>query len=95
MATYIILSRFSHETVRDLEQLKRCAAAVSEAIKTKCPGVTWKESYAVLGRFDVVDIVEAADIRAVEKAAMLIRAHGHATTETLPATPWKDFLGLL
>jgi hypothetical protein len=27
-----------------------------------------------------------------EKAAMIIRAHGHASNETLVATPWKEFL---
>lgn len=26
---------------------------------------------------------------------MLIRADGHSTTETLVATPWKEFLALL
>ncbi|HYL97692.1 MAG TPA: hypothetical protein VEZ90_01970 [Blastocatellia bacterium] len=31
----------------------------------------------------------------VEKAAMIIRAYGHSTTETLVATPWKDFLDML
>jgi uncharacterized protein with GYD domain len=45
-----------------------------------------------LGRFDIVDIVEVPDLKQIEKAAMIIRAYGHATTETLLATPWKDFL---
>ncbi|MFH0914330.1 MAG: GYD domain-containing protein [Chloroflexota bacterium] len=49
-------------------------------------------SYVTLGRFDVVDIVECDDQSQVEKAAMLIRAYGHSTTETLVATPWKVFL---
>jgi len=26
---------------------------------------------------------------------MIIRAYGHSTTETLIATPWKDFLSVL
>jgi uncharacterized protein with GYD domain len=38
-----------------------------------------------LGRFDVVDIVQAADPKEVEKAVMIIRAYGHSTTETLVA----------
>jgi uncharacterized protein with GYD domain len=42
-----------------------------------------------------VDIVEAADAKEVEKAAMIIRALGHSTTETLLATPWKEFLAAL
>jgi len=54
--------------------------------------VQWKESFATLGRFDVVDIVEANDPKQIEKAVMIIRACGHSTTETLLATPWKEFL---
>jgi len=37
----------------------------------------------------VVDIIESDDPREVERAALIIRGYGHATTETLPATPWK------
>ena len=48
-----------------------------------------------MGRFDVVDIVESEDLKSVEKAAMIIRAYGHATTETMLATPWKAFLEML
>ncbi len=50
---------------------------------------------ATLGRFDAVDIVEADDAKQVEKAAMIIRAYGHSTTETLVATPRKEFLAML
>ena len=57
--------------------------------------MVWKESFATLGRFDVVDVVESADVTEVEKAAMVIRAYGHSTTETLLATPWKEFLAML
>jgi uncharacterized protein with GYD domain len=95
MATYVILSRLSPEAFRDPKDFKQIAATVAERIKTDCPGVTWKDSYATLGRFDVVDLVEASDVKQVEKAAMIIRAYGHSTTETLEATPWKEFLGSL
>ena len=92
MKTYVILSRLSPEAFRDPKDFKQLAANVSEKIKTECPGVVWKNSYATLGRFDVVDVVEADDPKNVEKASMIIRAYGHATTETLAATPWKQFL---
>ncbi len=32
------------------------------------------------------------DPRAVERAAMIIRSYGHGSTETMLATPWKEFL---
>jgi uncharacterized protein with GYD domain len=95
MATFVILSRISPEAFKDPRELKDLAKTVSEKIRRQCPGVTWKESFATLGRFDVVDIVEAADPKEVEKAAMLIRAYGRASTETLVATPWKEFLATL
>jgi len=95
MKTYIILSRFSPEAFREPKDFKKLADTVSIRIKRECPNVTWKHSFATLGRFDVVDIVESDDIKEIERAAMIIRAYGHSTTETLPATPWKEFLCVL
>ena len=95
MATYVILSCISPEAVKDPKDFKDLAKTVSDTIKRQCPGVTWKDSYATLGRFDVVDIVEAAKLEEVEKPAMIIRSYGRSSTETLVATPWKEFLSAL
>jgi uncharacterized protein with GYD domain len=95
MATYLILSRFSPEAFKDPSDFKKLAEDVAEKIKTECPGVTWKDSFATIGRFDVVDIVESDDPKMVEKAAMFIRSYGHSITETMFATPWKEFLAML
>lgn len=95
MATYVILSRFSPEAFGDPKDFKKMAEKVSAKIKSECPEVAWKQSFATLGRFDVVDIVECDDLKQVERAAMIIRAYGHSTTETLFATPWKEFLAML
>ena len=95
MTTYIILSRFSPEAFDDPKDFKDLAATVSAKIKKQCPEITWKGSFATLGRFDVVDFVQADDPKQIEKAAMIIRAYGHSTTETLIATPWKEFLSVL
>jgi len=95
LTTYIILSRFSPEAFEDPKNFKDLAATVSAKIKKLCPEITWKGSFATLGRFDVVDFVQADDPKQIEKAAMIIRAYGHSTTETLIATPWKEFLSVL
>jgi uncharacterized protein with GYD domain len=95
MATYVILSRFSADAFRDPKDFKKLAETVSSKIKAECPRIEWKHSYATLGRFDVVDIVETDDPKQIEKAAMIIRAYGHSTTETLAGTPWKEFLARL
>jgi uncharacterized protein with GYD domain len=95
MATYIILSEISPQAFADLKEFKSLANAVTKKIKSECPGVTWKQSFVTMGRFDVVDIVEAADPKEVERASMIIRATGRSRTETMLATEWKDFLDML
>lgn len=92
MATYIILSQLSQGALTDPKDFKMLATQVSEKIKQECPQVTWKDSYATMGRFDVIDIIESDDPKQVEKAAMIIRSYGRSMTETLLATPWKEFL---
>jgi uncharacterized protein with GYD domain len=95
MATYVILSKLAADAMKDPGEFRKLADTVSQKIKAACPKVKWKDSYAVMGRFDVVDLVEADSPADVEKAAMLIRCYGHATTETLHATPWKNFLATM
>ncbi|MGH7538535.1 MAG: GYD domain-containing protein [Gemmatimonadales bacterium] len=95
MATYIILSRFSPQAFEDPKDIRKLAERVSTKIKSECPGVKWKESYATMGGVDVVDVVEAGDPKEVSRAAMIIHGHGRCTTETMHATPWKEFLASL
>jgi uncharacterized protein with GYD domain len=95
MGTYIILSRFSPRAFDEPAKFRGLAKTVAEKIKAECPNVTWKDSFATMGRFDVVDIVESDDPKQVQKAAMIIHAYGHSTTETMVATPWKEFLEML
>ena len=95
MATYVILSRFSPEAFNDPKDLKKLARTVSAEIKKQCPAIHWKTSFATLGRFDVVDIVESDDPQQIARAAMIIQAYGHSTTETLSAAPWDEFLQTL
>ena len=95
MARYIILTQFSPQAFNEPEDLKRIAANVSERIKRECPGIVWKDSYATLGCYDVVDVVESEDPKDIEKTLIILRSYGHSTTKTLYATPWNEFIELL
>ena len=95
MATYIILSQISPQAFSDPFEFKKIAEKVAAKIKSKCPAVVWKQSYSTMGRFDVVDIVESNDPKQIAQAAMIIRAYGHSTTETLSALPWHEFLDVI
>ena len=92
MAIYIICSRISPEAFREPKEFKKLTDGVAARLEKECPAVTWKNAYRTLGRFDVVNIVESADPKQVERAIMIIRSYGHAATETLVATTWEEFL---
>ena len=92
MAIYIICSRVSTEAFREPKEFKKLTDGVAAILQRECPAVTWKNAYRTLGRLDVVNIVESDDLKQVERAIMIIRSYGHATTETLVATPWEEFL---
>jgi uncharacterized protein with GYD domain len=92
MATYVILSKLAADAMKDPGEFRKLADTVTSKIKSACPNVKWKDSYALMGRFDVLDIVEAESPTDVERAAMIIRCYGHATTETMHATAWKQFI---
>ncbi len=95
MQTYIILSKISPDALHKPEDFKRMADTVKDKIKKECPDVVWKDSYAVKGQYDVVDIVESGDSGQVDKASMIIRSHGRSDTQTMQASPWKEFLDAL
>lgn len=95
MATYVILSRLDAGAVKDPGEFRKLADSVTQRIREQCPRVKWKDSYALMGRFDIIDIVESDSPAEVERAAMIIRSYGHARTETLHATPWKEFITAL
>ena len=95
MGTYIILSKVSTEAFQDPKDFKKLAEAVIAKTNAECPGVTFKASYTTLGRWDIVDIVEADDPRDVQKVAMYIRGYAHSDTETLVAMSWEELLASL
>lgn len=92
MATYIILSRILPCALDEPSNIKALAKKVNSRIKKGCPGITWKESYAVKGSWDIVDIIETEREEEVDRASMIIRSMGNAQTETLTTTPWHEFL---
>jgi uncharacterized protein with GYD domain len=92
MATYVILSKLSPDAVRDPADFPHLAETVEAEIRRQCPDVHWKASYGTFGRYDVVDIVESDDVGQVERAALIIRSYGHASTETMLAEPWPEFV---
>jgi len=92
MSAYIILTKFAPGAFKTPSEFKQASAALTDTLKRECPHVHWKASYATLGRYDVVDVVDAEDPVDVHRAAVLINTYGHASTETMKATPWREYM---
>jgi uncharacterized protein with GYD domain len=90
--TYIILTKFAPGAFKTGAHFKQASAELTAKLKQECPGVHWKVSYATLGQYDVVDVVDAEEPADVHRATLLIHTDGHAITETLMATPWREYL---
>jgi uncharacterized protein with GYD domain len=95
MATFVMLTRLTPETVKTPGDLKRLEKAVSERVRRECPDVKWVANYAILGPYDYLDIFDAPDEAAAAQVVMTVRSFGHAQTETWTALPWQRFEELI
>ena len=83
MPTYIVLARMTQqgvETAKDIPKRRAAAAKAAEEL-----GMTLRESYLCMGKYDVVLILDAPDGAAVAKFALKIGAWGNLTTQTMRA----------
>lgn len=92
MATFIMLTRLSHQALQSPISLEDLNQEIMERIREDCPAVEWKQNYVVLGPADYLDIFTAPDIETAMRVATIIRTFGHATTEIWGATEWDDFI---
>ena len=91
MQTFVMLTRLAPDAVKSPKALEDLEHNVVEAVKAKCPKVKWKDSYAVMGPFDYIDIFEAPDLASAAQVSALIRAFGHAHTEIWSGMEWARF----
>lgn len=61
MSTCVIITRFLVNTYADPEVLVTMNPIFSEKFMAQCPRLTWKESSATPGNFDVSETLEIGD----------------------------------
>jgi uncharacterized protein with GYD domain len=90
-----MLTRLAASAARSPHALEELERRTAERVRDECPEIEWIESYAVFGGQDYLDLFEAPDNEAAAKVAVLVRAVGHAQTETWPLIEWERFKGML
>jgi uncharacterized protein with GYD domain len=81
MVTYIVLSKFTDQGIRNAKESPKRAEAFKQLAKTV--GVTVKEIFWTVGRYDIVTIVEAPDEPSAMTLNLSLAALGNVRTETL------------
>jgi len=90
MGYFVILSTLTDDGRKTIKQKpERILEVDKEAEKM---GVKLIEQYAVLGPYDFVSIVEAADVETVMKVSCEIGARGSVQMITLAALPVEVFI---
>ena len=93
MATYIVLSSFTDQGIRNVKDTTKRADAVRELAKKYA--VTAKEFFWTLGSYDVVAIFEAPDDASMTALGLAIGAGGNVRTQTLRAFSRDEMNGVL
>jgi uncharacterized protein with GYD domain len=83
MATYIILSNFTDQGIRNVKDTAKRAEMFKEMAKKK--DVSVKDLFWTLGAYDVVAIVDAPNDEAITGVGLTLGMQGNVRTQTLRA----------
>jgi len=93
MATYIALTNFTDQGIRDVRDTTKRADAVRDLAKKF--GVTAKEFYWTMGSYDVVVVFDAPDEASMTALGLAIGASGNVRTQTMRAFSKDEMNGIL
>jgi len=93
MPIYVMLSTLTAEGVQTIKNNPSRIREVNKEIEQL--GATVKAQWAVLGRFDFVNIVEAPDEATIARVSLELGSRGTAHYESLPAIAIDDFIASL
>ena len=93
MPTFVLLSTLSAEGVQTIKNNPQRIREVNKEIEQL--GAAVKAQWAVLGRFDFVNIVEAPDEATMARVSLELGSRGTARYESLTAIPIDEFISAL
>lgn len=89
MATFISLVSYTAQGIKAIKESPRRLDAARAAMAAM--GVTLRDFYLTMGRYDLVIVVEAPDAATAAKALLAVASQGNVATETLTALTEEEF----
>jgi uncharacterized protein with GYD domain len=93
MASYVTLMHFTEQGIRNIKETTKRAEAFKEAARKA--GVTVKEIYWTLGRYDLVATTEGPDDLSATALGLALGAMGNVRTETMRAFAAEEMKQIL
>jgi uncharacterized protein with GYD domain len=93
LPTYILLSTLTSEGRRTIKERPQRIKEVNKEIEAL--GAKVIAQYAVLGKYDFINIVEAPDNKTILQVSIELGARGTVDIMSLPATPIDEFIDMV
>ena len=90
MPTFVMLSTLTPEGVQTVKNNPSRIKEVNRELEQL--GATVKAQWAVLGRYDFVNVIEAPDEQTMARISLELGSRGTARYESLTAIPIDDFI---
>ena len=95
MPTYVLMTTLTPGSLQNAADRRGKGQHWLEKVHEACPEVKWLAHYALLGRYDFMDIYEAPDEATAHKVSLVSRQAGATTAESWPAITYDRHLKLL
>jgi len=92
MPTYILVTKLGPDQMRDINRRYEIGHIWKEKVKENCPGVKFVAHYALLGKYDFLDIFEAENEEEAAKVSLISTSNGATQAESWTAIPYPRFL---
>jgi uncharacterized protein with GYD domain len=93
MATYIVLSNFTDQGIRNVKDTTKRADAIRDLAKKF--GVTAREFYWTMGSYDSVVVFEAPDEASMTALGIAVGSAGNIRTQTMRAFSRDEMSAIL
>jgi len=94
MQTFILMTKLSPDASKHIQDQAKQGQMWLEKVNEKCPEVKFIAHYALLGKYDFLDIYEAPNEEVAAKVSLISLQSGASLAESWVAIPYKRFIEL-
>jgi uncharacterized protein with GYD domain len=95
MPTFVLMTKLSPELLGDPRGRRAVGKEWLKKVSSHCAGVHWLKHYALLGRYDFMDIYDAPDFETAHRVSYISRAEGAVEAESWQALPYERYVELV